>query len=194
MAGGIRKPREEDIPYLLEIYNYEAEHGVATFDIHRKTLEEWKLWYRLHVEQDGLLVWEEPSEELSGEPAADGDIHEDKTKGRPVGYVTLSPYREREAFAVCAELSLYVHPEWRKRGIGSRLMKAMLEQAESREGLHTIVSVITGENEASIRLHERFGFVHCGRMRQVGRKFGRYLDIVNMQLMLHTENKIEKYR
>lgn len=161
MTGKVREPRREDIPFLLEIYNYEVLNGVATFDTEPKSEAEWEQWYESHVRENALLVWEED--------------------GVPAGYATLSPYRPRGAFRVSAELSVYVRPDRRGRGIGSALMEAILVRAREKEGLHTVISVITGENTGSIRLHERFGFSECGRMREVGYKFGRYLDIVNMQ-------------
>ena len=69
-------------------------------------------------------------------------------------------------------------------GVATALMEAVLQLAREAETIHTVVSVITGGNEASIKLHERFGFTFCGRMREVGMKFGRYLDIENYQLIL----------
>lgn len=161
----IETAREEDLPELLEIYNYEVLHGTATFDLHTKTLEERKVWFYEHnVGNHPLIVA--------------------RKDGRAVGYASLSGYREKEAYAATVELSVYVSPDFRRQGIGSMLIERILEEARAREDIHTVISVITGENQGSMALHERFGFVFCGRMKEVGEKFGRKLDIINYQLMV----------
>lgn len=161
----IRTAREEDLPELLAIYNYEVEHGFATFDINPKTLEQRRPWLLAHnVGNHPLIVAEED--------------------GRAVGYASLSPYREKEAYAATVELSLYMDKDYRRRGIAGRLLEEILSTARQREDIHTVVSVITGGNEASIRLHEKAGFTHCGTIREVGVKFGKRLDIENYQLMV----------
>ena len=95
------------------------------------------------------------------------------------GYGSLSSYREKEAFRSTVELSVYVSPTFRRRGVASALMADLLALAREDERTHAVVSVITAGNEASRRLHEKFGFVFCGRIPEVGMKFGRYQDIEN---------------
>ncbi len=161
----IRVAQEQDLPSLLDIYNYEVLNGTATFDLEPKTLEERKVWFDAHnVGNHPLWVAEE--------------------EGRVIGYVSLSPYREKEAYAATVELSIYIDPGYRCRGVARRLMTEILAWARACEDIHTVVSVITGGNEASIRLHREFGFEDCGTLREVGEKFGRKLDIVNLQLMV----------
>lgn len=161
----IRTAAEHDLPDLLAIYNYEVLHGTATFDLHPKTLEERKEWFYAHnVGNHPLLVAE--------------------LDGHAVGYASLSPYRDKEAYAATVELSVYVDSQYRRRGVARRLMEEILAWARVCEGIHTVVSVITGGNEASIRLHQEFGFKDCGMLREVGEKFGRRLDIANLQLMV----------
>ena len=80
------------------------------------------------------------------------------------------------------ELSIYIHPDFRRQGIAGALMGFLLDEARRDGRTHTVVSVITTGNEASCRLHERFGFTFCGRIPEVGMKFGRYLDIDNYSL------------
>lgn len=161
----IRKAEERDVPALLEIYNYEVLHGTATFDLNPRSLEERRAWFYAHPGGRYLLLTAEEN-------------------GVPVGYASLSPYREKEAYAATAELSIYVAADCRGRGIGSALMQRILEHARACEELHTVVSVITGDNDGSIRMHQRYGFSDCGRIREVGRKFGKWMDIVNMQLIV----------
>ncbi len=161
----IRKPVREDIPALLAIYNHEVENGVATLDINKKTVADWERWYDNHnIGNHPLIVCE-----------ADGEV---------AGYATLSAYREKEAYKSTVELSVYVSPLHRKMGVGTALMDAIITMAKEDESIHTVVSVITAGNEASCRLHEKFGFTFCGTIREVGEKFGRYVDIENYSLMV----------
>ena len=159
----IRKARIEDLEELLEIYNYEVEHGVATFDLEAKTLEERGEWFYAHnVDNHPLIVAE-----------IDGHV---------AGYASLSSYREKEAYKSTVELSIYIGKDYRKRGVATALMKSILEEAKKDERTHTVVSVITSGNEASQKLHEKFGFEFCGTIKEVGIKFGEYRDIDNYRL------------
>lgn len=161
----IRVAEERDMEALLSIYNYEVVNGVATFDLEPKSMEERMKWFRAHnVENHPLIV---------------AELDE-----RAVGYASLSAYREKEAYAATVELSIYVDPKYRRRGVARILMQSILDEARRRKDIHTVISVITGGNEASIKLHREFGFTHCGTMREVGEKFGRLLDIDNFQLMV----------
>ena len=159
----IRRAKGTDIEELLAIYNYEVENGVATFDLVPKTLSEWWNWYNAHnIENHPLLVAAE--------------------YGKVVGYASLSSYREKEAYKSTVELSVYIHADYRKHGVATALMEAILAEARADERTLTVVSVITSGNVASEKLHEKFGFEHCGRIREVGMKFDRYLDIDNYRL------------
>lgn len=161
----IRKAERGDLPKLLEIYNYEVTHGISTLDLHPKTMEEWTGWYDGHnIGNHPLLV-----AELAGEVA---------------GYASLSEYRSKEAFRSTVELSVYVDLKFRGQGIAAALMEQILKMARRDETVHTVVSVITAGNKASERLHQKFGFACCGRIPEVGMKFGRYLDIENYSLLV----------
>lgn len=162
----IRKAVQKDLPALLDIYNYEVLHDVATLDLKPKTLEDWQAWFDAHnVDNHPLFVSEEA--------------------GVVTGYVSLSPYREKEAYRSTVELSIYIAPEHRGKGVATALMEFILNQARQDERTHMVVSVITSGNAASQRLHQKFGFVFCGTIREVGVKFGTYLDIDNYQLIVH---------
>lgn len=155
----------KDMPELLEIYNYEVLHGVSTFDLNIKTLEERMEWFYSHNIANHPLIVAVVDEAVAG-------------------YASLSSYRDKEAYAATVELSVYVHPEYRRRGVARYLMGEILKEARQRDDVHTVISVITEGNEASVKLHEVFGFRCCGTMDEVGRKFGRMLGIVNYQLMV----------
>lgn len=96
----IRPARERDIPELLAIYNYEVEHGVATLDLNPRTLDEWKEWFSAHQTDSHFI--------LAGEE-----------NGAAIGYASLSEYRQKEAYASTAELSVYISPDFRRKGAGS---------------------------------------------------------------------------
>lgn len=161
----IRMARRSDLPELLDIYNYEVENGVATLDLEPKTLAERQSWFDQHnVNHHPLYVAE--------------------VDGRVAGYVSLSAYREKEAYRSTVELSVYIAPDFRRRGIASALMDFILEEARGDETIHNVVSVITSGNEASCRLHRRFGFRFCGSIPEVGEKFGRQLSIDNYSLLV----------
>ena len=138
-------------------------NGVSTLDLNPRTLEDWQTWFDHHnVENHPLYVAEE--------------------EGRVAGYSSLSSYREKEAYKSTVELSIYISPDFRKRGFATALMAFILEEAKADERTHAVVSVITSGNEASCKLHEKFGFAFCGTVPEVGMKFGKYQDIVTYWL------------
>lgn len=161
----LRLAEEKDVPALAGIYNYEVEHGTATFDVKPRTLSDRLDWFYAHnVGNHPLIVAEED--------------------GKTVGYACLSPYRPKGAYSATVELSVYVHKDYRRRGIARKLMIRILDMARQDPSIHSVISVITSGNEASIYLHEELGFLHCGTMKEVGVKFGKYLDIDNYQMMV----------
>lgn len=161
----LRTAVQADLAALLDIYNYEVVNGVATLDLAPKTMKERQGWLDSHnVENHPLIVAEE--------------------EGVIMGYASLSEYREKEAYRSTVELSVYVHPDHRGKGVASAMMAHLLEEARRDERTHTVVSVITSGNMASTRLHEKFGFTFCGCIREVGWKHGRLQDIDNWQIIV----------
>lgn len=156
----VRRATLEDLVAITEIYNEAILTTVATFDTRTKTLKEQRDWFERHGPRYPILVAEQ-----------DGTV---------CGWASLSEWSDRCAYSDTAEISLYVREENRGEGIGGELMEAILKEGE-RAGLHTVIARIAEGNEASIRLHESQGFEHIGVMREVGRKFGRLLDVHLMQ-------------
>ena len=154
-----------DLEQMLEIYNYEVRTGVATFDLHEKTLEEWRGWFQAHNTDNHPLIVAEIG-------------------GRVAGYATLSAYRDKEAYTSTVELSIYVSPDFRRMGVATELMAEILRMAREDGRTHNVVSVITSGNEASVKLHGKFGFTFCGTIPEVGVKFGRQLGIDNFSLIV----------
>lgn len=105
------------------------------------------------------------------------------TEGRVIGYASFGDWRAFDGYRATVEHSVYVAAEARGRGVALALLEALVARARAR-GKHVMVAAITAENTVSIRLHARAGFVETARMREVGQKFGRWLDLVFMELRL----------
>lgn len=156
----VRPGVEEDLTALTDIYNHYVRETPITFDTAAFTPEERRPWLLSHP-VDGphrLMV------------ATDADTQE------ILGYATSSPYRAKAAYGTSVEVTVYTAPDAGRRGIGTLLYKALFE-ALADEDLHRAYAGIAQPNEASTRLHERFGFRYVGTYREVGRKFGRYWDV-----------------
>ncbi len=149
-----------DLEPITEIYNEAIVHTTATFDTEPKTLDEQRSWYTGHDSKHPILVAEKE------------DI--------VVGWASLSNWSDRCAYADTAEVSLYVKKEYRKEGIGKLLLETLLQEGK-KAGLHTLIARIAEGNSSSVKLFEREGFILIGVMKEVGRKFGRLLDVYLMQ-------------
>ena len=161
----IRSARREDLDAITEIYNEAIIKTVATFDTEPKTYEEQKKWFDDHGSKNPILVAEQ--------------------NGVIVGWASLSKWSDRCAYSDTAEISLYVKEEYQKKGIGRRLIDAIVIEGE-KAGLHTIIARITAGNESSLHLHRSVGFTHIGIMKEVGKKFGKQHDVHLMQKIYKT--------
>lgn len=155
----IRWAEESDMERLTEIFNYEVLNSTSCFCLEPQTAEERRTWFQAH-DRDArpLIVAEED--------------------GEAVAYASLSDYRAYAAYKATVELSVYVDRRYRGRGIGEALMHRLMELAEANDKIHMVISVITGGNEPSIRLHQKLGFACGGTTHEVGYKFGTWLDVV----------------
>jgi phosphinothricin acetyltransferase len=159
----VRVARVEDAEAIRAIYNLEVETSTVTFDLVARTLAEQRAWLAARSGAHTALV------------AVEGE--------QIVGFASLSPYKERPAYSTSVEDSVYVHRGHQARGVG-RLLLGTLVQAAEASGFHAMFARIVGGHEASIRLHEGHGFEIVGTEREVGRKFGKWLDVVVMQRLL----------
>lgn len=160
----VRDAGPDDAPAIAAIYAHHVLHGTATFDTEALSVEGWREkildirargWPMLVSERDGAVT----------------------------GYAYATQFRDRPAYAATCESSIYVAPDALGGGVGTALLGALLERAE-QAGFEQMIAVIGGGEPASVALHAKLGFVHAGRMRNVGRKFGRLLDTVYMQRAL----------
>ncbi|MDQ0950426.1 phosphinothricin acetyltransferase [Streptomyces phaeochromogenes] len=156
----VRPGVESDLDALTDIYNHYVRETPITFDTATFTPVERRPWLLSHPE-DGphrLMV------------ATAGDSQE------ILGYATSSAFRPKPAYETSVEVTIYLAPDAGGRGVGTLLYKALFA-ALADEDLHRAYAGIAQPNEASVRLHERFGFRYVGTYREVGRKFGRYWDV-----------------
>jgi phosphinothricin acetyltransferase len=100
-----------------------------------------------------------------------------------LGFASYGDYRPWDGYLHTVEHSIYIHPDAQGRGLGRALLAALIERAEA-QGKHVMVAGIEAKNAASIALHRRAGFEEAGQLREVGRKFGRWLDLLFMQKTL----------
>jgi len=161
----IRRATSNDLGAITEIYNEAILKTVATFDTEPKTLEEQMVWFANHDLKYPVLVAERSRHVL--------------------GWASLSTWSDRCAYSDTAELSIYVGEAHRGKGIGRRLLEEIIQKGR-KAGIHTVIARVSEGNEASIHLLESLGFEHIGVMREVGRKFGRLLDVHLMQKIYGT--------
>ncbi len=163
MPVEIRAARLDDAEAIRRIYNREVTSTTVTFDLEPRSLADQQAWLTERSGAHAVLVAE---------------------VGRQLaGFASLSPWRDRPAYTTSVEDSVYVDEAFRGRGIGKALLEDLVEVA-GRHGFHAVFGRIVGGHAASIALHEAVGFSQAGIEREVGRKFGRWLDVVVMQRLL----------
>lgn len=159
----LRPATAADAAATAAIYNAEVTGSRVTFDLVTRTVEEQAEWLDARSGALEVVVAE-----------IDGAV---------AGFASLSPYRDRPAYRTTVEDSIYVAADHRGAGVGRALMDEIVAVARER-GFHSVIARIVADHDASIRLHRAVGFEHVGVEREVGRKFGRWLDVAVMQLLL----------
>ena len=162
----VRPARRTDLPAIMEIYNEAIRTTTATFDTEPKTLDERRHWFESHDEQHPILV-------------AEWD-------GQVIGWASLSKWSDRKAYDSTAETSFYVAEPFRGRGAGRELKRCIIQEAR-RLRYHTLIARVAEGSDASLHLNQQSGFRLVGTLKEVGRKFGRLLDVHMLQLMLDDE-------
>jgi len=159
----IRRATIGDLAAITEIYNDAILNTTATFDVQPKTMDEQLVWFKNHSPKLPILVAE--------------------SNGKVIGWCSLSEWSDRCAYSGTVELSIYVHAVYRSKGIGRILVEAILNEAKKFH-IHSIIARIESSNSIVIHLFEKFNFIHVGTMKEVGKKFGRLLDVLIMQVIL----------
>ena len=161
----IRAATAADIPAITKIYSFEVREKTASFEM--TPPDEAEMMRRFTALKDNGFPY------LAAEMS-----------GRVAGYAYAGPYRPRPAYRYTVENSVYLDPAYYRRGIGSALLDELIVQCTAR-GFRQMIAVIgDSANDASIGLHRRAGFAMIGIHPNVGFKFGRWLDSVQMQLAL----------
>jgi L-amino acid N-acyltransferase len=163
LSASIRLATQGDLAAINDIYNHYVFHSTCTYQEQPEPIESRRKWFAEHDEKHPITV-----------AILDGQI---------VGWGSLSAFKDRSAYRNTGENSVYIHHEFHRRGIGTAVLQDLINRARAI-GHHTIIAGIDGEQTASVALHSRFGFVTVSHLREVGFKFGRWLDVIYMQLML----------
>lgn len=159
----VRLATGSDAEAIRQIYNHAVTTSVVTFDLIPRSADEQRRWLEARSGAHAVVV------------ADDGkDV---------IGFASLSPYRRKPAYSTSVEDSIYVHEDRQRQGVG-RLLLGELIQVATAHGFHAMFGRIVDGHVPSIRLHESMGFETVGTEREVGRKFGRWLDVVVMERLL----------
>ncbi len=162
----IRNARAADSESIAGIYGHHVLHGIASFDTVPPTAEFW-------------------SEKIVTILGHGWPFLVTERGRRVVAYAYATQFRDRPAYAQTCENSVYVAPDMVGQGLGSAILHALIERAAA-SGFRQMIAVVGGAEPASVALHRKLGFVEAGRMRNVGRKFGRLLDTLYLQLDLES--------
>jgi len=163
LSISIRPATAADLPAINAIYNHYVLHSTATYQTEPETPGDRAAWFAQHRENHPIIVAE------SG--------------GETVGWGSLSPFHRRAAYARTVENSVYVRHDRQRQGIGRAILEILIELARM-SGHHAIVALIDAEQAGSIALHASEGFEEVGRLKEVGNKYGKWLDVVYMQLIV----------
>ena len=166
----IRPASPANLAGINAIFNYYVAHSTSVWTTTPCSEAERKAWYEGRSEAMPVLVVE--------------------CGGQIIGWGALSSFRTAYTIAGTLEDSIYVHQDFLRQGIGSRLLTELIDAAR-RKGLRSILANISADQSPSIRLHEKFGFQKVAHLRQVGQKFNQWFDAVYLQLLLTAPNPPE---
>jgi phosphinothricin acetyltransferase len=166
----VRHAVESDAEAICAIYNWEVENETSTFDIVPRSLESQRAWITARSGAFAAIVAVDEQDQV-------------------VGFGALSEYRDRAAYSTTVENSVYVRRDLGRRGIGRLLLTSLLDHATA-SGFHAVMARIEASGMASRELHAACGFQLVGVEREIGRKFGKWLDVAIMQCVLHERDAI----
>lgn len=162
--ANVRLATASDLPAINAIYNHYVLHCTCTYQSEPETLEARQAWFEEHSPERYPVIVAE-------------------IDGRVVGWGSLSKFRPRAAYSPTAEPSVYIDRAFLGRGLGRLLLVDLIARARAI-GFHSLIGGSSGDQPASIALQESLGFTHVAHLKEVGCKFGRWLDVMYLQLML----------
>lgn len=160
----IRDAAIGDLPGILEIYNHAIINTTSVYSEQLHTLDMRMAWYNDRIS--------------NGFPVFVAEIN-----GKVAGFSTFGHFRAWPCYRYTVEHSVYVHIDHRGKGLSKLLLQPLIDRSREMK-LHAMIAGIDGENEVSYRLHQSFGFVEVAHFKEVGFKFGRWLDLKFMELIL----------
>lgn len=162
----IREATTADLPGILTIFNDAILNTTAIYEYKTYTITDIQNWFsEKQAKSYPVLVYE--------------------TGNTIAGFASYGQFRVRAGYKYAAEHSVYVHQDFRKKGIARLLLLELFRIAEANN-IHTLIAGIDAENVVSISFHKQLGFEQCGYIKEAAYKFGRWLDLVFMQLILKT--------
>lgn len=160
----LKSAEEKDLPIILEIMNEAILNTTAIYDYKSRNMEYVEAWFtKKQADNFPVIVCE--------------------MDGKAVGYGSFGTFRAWEAYKFSVEHSIYVHKDYQGKGIGKKLLQALINAAREG-GYHTMIAGIDASNQKSCDFHAQFGFKEAGRIIDAGYKFDKWLDLVFMQLIL----------
>jgi phosphinothricin acetyltransferase len=163
----IRCERERHAGQILAIFNEAIVNSTAVYDYQPRTMEMMGAWFEAKNKGHYPVI----------------GVEDDS--GELMGFASYGPFRAWPAYKYTVEHSVYVDARFRRRGVGRLLLEQIIGAAREQD-YHVLVGGVDAANHASIALHEKLGFSHCGTFRHAGFKFGRWLDLLFYQLTLDT--------
>jgi phosphinothricin acetyltransferase len=160
----VRDASAADLPAISAIYNHYVLHSTCTYQLDPETLAERQAWFDLHSPDKYPVVVAELDRQV-------------------VGWGSLSKFHARAGYAPTAEASVYIAPGLHRRGLGRAILQSIVERARIAK-FHSLIGGASADQPASIALQESLGFTRVAHFKEVGQKFGQWLDVVYMQLML----------
>ncbi len=164
MAFKFEEVRSIHLNPLLSIYNYYVKNSTSTFHERELTIDEFR-----------NIVFFNSQRHKAFTIFIDDQI---------AGYVLLARYKLREAYDSTGEIAIYLHPDFRHKGIGREALK-FIENYAASKSFHVLIATICAENLDSTKLFETFEYKKCAHFREVGKKFGKLLDVVSYQKILN---------
>ncbi|MCD7977824.1 MAG: N-acetyltransferase family protein [Tannerellaceae bacterium] len=168
----IRNVRPEDAGEICRIYNYYIETTCISFETEPVSEEEMKDRIQSFIEGECLYYVVEK-------------------EGKMIGFAYMHPWKERRAYSYTKEVTIYLDHEQKGKGVGTVLYRYLLERVDTSR-IHSLIAAICIPNDASVRLHEKFGFRQVSHYKEVGYKFGEWKDVGHWQLILGKDVSLNK--